>query len=429
MKNLLLFIIVLLLVSVALAQDNIFMVTNTGDTGDGSLRQAILDANATPGIDYIHFELSGDRPHTIQPQSALPEITDPVVIDGSTQPGTDCSQSQLMIELDGSQLDSTANGLTLLAAESTIQGLVINRFGRDGIHVRSSPGNNYVACNFIGTDVTGTVALGNGRTGIFVDNSSGNQIGGLNPGEGNLISGNAWDGIAVYGGTSINNVIQGNLIGTDVTGTVAVGNENVGVFIDRAPANIVGGSEAGAGNVISGNHWEGVYIYRPQAHSNVVAGNFIGIDVTGTVALGNRDSGVVISMASNNLIGGHSPEARNVISANGLQGIYISGVNVYQNVVIGNYIGTDAAGQNALGNAGSGVYINNSPNSTIGGEHQARQNLITGNAQYGIYIYGTAPLTDFREFNLMTTDDSHAPAITNGLSDLWFEDPNMGNSA
>ncbi|NQT14577.1 MAG: hypothetical protein HQ582_17605, partial [Planctomycetes bacterium] len=149
-------------------------VTNTNDSGLGSLRQAILDANGTPGTDTIDFNIAGLGPHTIQPTSALPTITDPVVIDGYTQPGASPNSNPtgsgldtvLSIELDGS-LVTGGHGLRITAGNSTVRGLAIHSFPGIGILLQTN-GGNAIEGNFIGTDITGTVALGNATQGVFV---------------------------------------------------------------------------------------------------------------------------------------------------------------------------------------------------------------------------------------------------------------------
>ena len=153
------------------AAQTTFTVTNTNDAGAGSLRQAILDANANGGADIIEFDISGAGPHTIQPTSALPTITDPVVIDGTTEPdfaGTP------MIELDGTNAGS-AHGLDIAADNCTIRGLVINRFDQDGISIQSSD-NAVVEGNYVGVDVAGTTALGNGWVGVRLESGANNTV-------------------------------------------------------------------------------------------------------------------------------------------------------------------------------------------------------------------------------------------------------------
>ena len=174
-----------------------FTVTNTNDSGPGSLRQTILDANANPGPDTIDFNIPGAGPHSIQPASALPTITDPVIIDGYTQPGASPNSNGpglglntvLKIELDGSNAGANVTGLTITAGGSTVRGVVINRFNGNGILLETN-GGNLIEGNFIGVDVTGSGGMGNTLTGVRLNGAPSNTIGGTTPGAGNVISGN-----------------------------------------------------------------------------------------------------------------------------------------------------------------------------------------------------------------------------------------------
>src|SRR5262249_22893704 len=162
-----------------------------------------------------------------------------------------------------------------------------NRFTNSGILLQTN-GFTSIVSNFIGTDLTGNTALGNGD-GIFISNSSGNVIGGVGT-AGNVISGNTRYGVEIFNGSNGNQVI-GNAIGTDASGTKALGNKFSGVGISNGSSNnIVGGTAAGARNIISANGsgsvGDGVSIFASAA-SNQVLGNLIGTDVTGTAALGN----------------------------------------------------------------------------------------------------------------------------------------------
>lgn len=201
-----------------------FVVTNTNDSGTGSLRQAILDSNGSPGTDTITFQI-GSGVQTITPGSALPTITDPVIIDGKTQPGF---AGTPLIELNGTGAGGGADGLNITAGNTTVQGLVINRFDGDGIE-SSANGNNLINCNFIGTDITGTIDLGNVGSGVYINGTSGNTIGGVTAGTRNVISGNDSYGIQIYDSGEMNNLVQGNFIGTNAAGTSAVGNQIYGV--------------------------------------------------------------------------------------------------------------------------------------------------------------------------------------------------------
>jgi titin len=372
-----------------------FLVTTTADAGAGSFRQAILDANATPEPNTIAFDIGGGGVQTIQPLSSLPVVTRPVVIDGTTQPGF---AGTPLIVLNGSSAGFMASGLRISAGNSTVQGLVINSFSYgDGIELRTN-GGDLITGNYIGTDVTGTKALGNYH-GVAVT-SNNNMIGGTTAAARNLISGNGSFGFGNFTGILIaagatGNLVQGNYIGTDVTGTKALGNTLGGVVIegdfDRTTSdNTIGGTAPGAGNLISGNRGPGVVM--AYATGNRVQGNFIGTDVTGTKALGNSGGGVAIGFASNNnTIGGTATGAGNLISGNrspipvnrspGVVIAYATG-----NLVQGNFIGTDVTGTTALGNGNGGVEINRGSNNTIGGTAAGAGNLISGNREDGLRI-------------------------------------------
>src|SRR5262245_53341026 len=153
----------------------VFTVTNTNDAGSGSLRQAILDANANPGPDTIRFNIGGGGLQTIRPTSALPNISDPGVIDRTTQPG---SAGTPLIELSGNNAGQFADGLAIAGAgNSTVRGLVINAFRQVGIRLTSDA--NVIAGNYLGTDASGTRALGNAR-GMYLNGST-NLVGGTAP--------------------------------------------------------------------------------------------------------------------------------------------------------------------------------------------------------------------------------------------------------
>jgi hypothetical protein len=392
-----------------------FTVTNTSDSGPGSLRQAILDANASPGTDNIAFNIPGAGPHTIQPTSALPTITDPVIIDSYTQPGASPNTNPvglgtnavLKIELDGS-LAGSSQGLYITADNTTVRGLVINRFGGNGIFLLGN-GGNHIEGSFIGTNVTGTADLANGSSGVFLQNSMDNTIGGTTPAARNLVSGNTAGGIGISGDQATGNLVQGNLIGTDSTGMINLGNGYDGVGIAYGSNNTIGGTTPGAGNVICGNSYAGVEIQKPEAKANVVQGNLIGTDVTGTNRLGNGQ-GVVIGGAQENIIGGTTVAARNIISGNDGNGVAFYGNEATGNVVQGNFIGTDVTGTADLGNYGAGVTISVAPDNTIGGITPGARNIISGNEGGGISIGGTGNLV---QGNFIGTDVTGTVAIGN----------------
>ena len=254
-----------------------FAVTTTNNAGAGSFRQAILDSNASPARDTIVFNIAGSGLHTIAPTSPLPTITDSVTIDGRTQPGF---AGTPLVELDGTAAGPTTNGLWLTAAGSVIQGLVINRFGTGGTP-RSAGGagiviqgaNNVIEGNFIGTDATGTGALGNREDGLWIDRP-GNRVGGSTAAARNVISGNGRYGILLSGTTPTSTVIEGNRIGTDVSGSASVGNAADGIHVMSA-GNTIGGLAAGAGNTVAANAVNGISVNGASASGNRILGNSV----------------------------------------------------------------------------------------------------------------------------------------------------------
>ena len=297
------------------------MVTNTSNSGAGSVRQAILDANASAGADVISFAVAGAGVQTITLLSPLPAITGPTTIDGTTQPGF---AGTPLIELNGNGI--VGNGLTVSGPDTTIRGLVINRFvgGWAGISITGASATNAVVQgNYIGTNAAGTAALPN-STGISIGNlSSGALIGGTAPGTGNLISGNASAGVVLQAGV-LNATIQGNVIGLNQSGTAALADAGMGIQLHTNGAT-VGGTQAGARNVISGNGFSGVQLNGQPAAANSILGNYIGTNLDGTGAVPNQQNGVLITnQSSNNTIGGAAAGAGNVISGNGGRGIFIT---------------------------------------------------------------------------------------------------------
>ncbi len=381
-----------------------FTVANLNDSGPGSLRQAILDANAAPGLDTIIFQIPGAAPHVIRPLTALPPLLDPAVIDGTAQPDYTGTPT---VQLVGTSA-GPSSGLRLFAGSdgSTVRGLAINRFGDFGIRIDSS-GSNVVQANFLGTDATGAVA-GNGNGGVMVLNAVGNLIGGTNAAQRNVLSGGNNYGVYIQG-TSSGNTVAGNFIGTTAAGTNALGNVTGGVVIYGASGNLIGGTGPGAGNVIAGNIGGGVLISTAAATANQVQGNWIGTDRTGRVALGNGTSGVKIDGATGNLIGGPNAAARNVIGANGEAGVFLNGA--VSNSVQGNFIGTDATGTNALGNTFAGVTLAEADGNLIGGPPGAG-NVISGNLQDGVFI-STNSAGNQVAGNLIGLDTTGATALAN----------------
>jgi VCBS repeat protein len=357
---------------------NAFTVTNTNNSGPGSLRQAITDANASPGADAIDFQTSGP----IAPTTPLPQIMEAVTIDGTT------SFSD-RVELSGASAPAGANGLALSGGGSVVRGLVINRFSGAGILVKSN--NNVIDGNLIGTDFAGTADLGNGQ-GIRISNVTGNLVGGTTAAARNVISGNNF-GVVVAGSVASGNLIQGNYIGTDITGTAGFGND-FGVVISGVSANTIGGTTAGSRNVISGNALDGVFMSGAVATGNVVQGNFVGTDATGSTALGNTN-GINIVDVAGNTVGGTTVTARNVISSNTNGGVLVQGPSATGNRVQGNRIGLNASGTGPLANfVGVGI-VQGASSNLVGGVIAGARNVISNNRLFGVQISSSgSPSTD-----------------------------------
>ena len=232
----------LMLAAKAAHASTTFTVINTNDSGAGSLRQAILDANATPGADVINFNIPGSGVQTIAPTTKLPQITEAVTINGYTQPGASPntkavgSDAVLKIELSGASA-SDADGLFITASNSTVKGLVINRWGNAGVHISGSGATgNKVVGNYIGTDASGTQKLGNFVFGVYIYDAPNNTVGGTTTAERNVISGNEYGVYIEDNGATGNRVLQ---------------------------------------NVISANEYAGVALYSDTATSNRIFSNSI----------------------------------------------------------------------------------------------------------------------------------------------------------
>lgn len=356
---------------------SIFTVTTTNDGGSGSLRQTILDANTGSG-NSIWFNLTGTPPFTINLTNALPTISLPMTIDGRTQAGY---SNAPLVELNGTSAGAAAAGLQLSAGYSSVFALAINRFKGHGLVVNSI--SNVIQGNFIGTDTSGNLARSNGTNGIYVT-SAGNQIGGIYSSNANLISAND-TGIYVF--NTSGNVIQGNWIGLSRKGTNALGNAKNGIILDsnsgNTTGNVVGGTNGGARNVLSGNGQSGIYLNGNGTKGNFIQGNFIGMDTSGSLTVSNGGDGITIFNAPGNTVG-----PSNVISGNALSGISLSGGAATNNVFTNNFIGTDATGKFALGNRYDGFYLTNANANQIGGAGIG--NVISGNFQNGILLVGGA---------------------------------------
>ena len=387
-----------------------YTVTNTSDSGAGSLRQAIINANKNTGADTIRFAI-GSGAKTITPRSQLPGITGPTILDATTQPGY---AGKPLIEINGSLAGTgSVPGFIVYAGGSTIRGFIVNRFGGNGIMLMKL-GGNVIAGNYIGTNSSGTAAAPNKEHGILVQ-CPGNTIGGTSGSsrDRNVVSGNGKAGVFLYTAASNRTTVVGNYIGTNASGSGAIPNTTNGVHVHASHTNTIGGTTAGARNVISGNGDDGVLIASNGAAGNKVLGNYIGTNAAGTAKLGNRLYGVEVSQY-NNTIGGTDAGSRNVISGNGKSGVALYLSTSYGNKVLGNYIGTDYTGSRDLGNTGRGVdFTTGAKENVLGGTTAEARNVISGNDTGGVGVFNGSAFNQIQG-NYIGVSASGSSALGNG---------------
>jgi titin len=311
-------------------------------------------------------------------------------------------------------------GIDLRAPQTTIGGAatgagnLISGNQTGGIQLTGTDAHdNLLQGNRIGTNAAGTAAIFNRGLGVSLAGAANNVLGGGMSGAGNLISGNGTHGVQIAGANATGNVLLGNRIGTNQTGTVAIPNASQGVYITSGN-NRVGGTGVGEGNVISGNLSSGVYLNTAGATGNVVQNNRIGTDATGTAALGNARYGIDLRGPGNS-IGGPGVNAGNVISGNGVDGVFVSGAS--GNDVQGNVIGTNLSGTLDVGNGARGLAIY-AANTTI------RGNVISGNDLQGLFIAGPSSTDNVVRGNRIGTDRLGQIGLGNGNFGVYVASPN-----
>lgn len=378
-----------------------FVVTNTNDAGRGSLRQAILFANAVPGPQTITFAIPTTGPcSVIRPLTPLPDIFDSALVDARTQPGY---AGTPVVELDGSALNplQPGSGLSILADASGVFGLAIHSFPLMGISVVDA-GSIVIQANYIGLDCSGQAAPGNRGGGIRFIVSSNNLIGGQTDAERNVISGNGELGGIVLAGFSQGSKISNNRIGTSADGRVALGN-SVGIRIIAASRNFIGpatglGSDS---NLISGNTI-GVLLTN-GASENLILGNLIGTGPDGDGAVPNTEDGVALEDSPGNTVGAAGVLRANVIAGNGLSGVRVTGTGSKGNLIAGNFIGLGLSGTRVISNGSDGVFIDGAPGNVVGGS-TANLNVIAGNNSVNVQVYGRTAEGNLISNNLIGLD-------------------------
>ncbi|HLX71638.1 MAG TPA: M12 family metallopeptidase [Verrucomicrobiae bacterium] len=381
--------------------------------GTNASARNVISGNAIDGVSLSYSNISG------------------AVIQGNFI-GTDASGSNAVPNLQaGVDIFFGAHGMTVGGTNAAARNVLSGNGLAGALIAGAGTTNNVVEGNYAGTDVTGAKALPNGQEGVGVqDGATGNLVGGTNAGTGNVLSGNLSDGALISDIGTSNNVVQGNLAGTDPNGTNAVPNGDIGIVVAHgANNNLIGGVAAGAGNLASGNVNYGIVIGSAGCYGNAVQGNLIGTDITGTKALPNGFTGAAIFGAStNNLVGGTTPAAANVISGNATYGFFISDTNTTGNLVEGNLVGTDATGRHALANGFVGVAIfNQASRNFIGSASIGAANVVSGNITYGVFISDTNTSANTVFGNLIGTDITGANPLGNGFANVELQSGAVAN--
>ncbi len=413
------------------------VVTTTADLvngapAKGSLRAAILEANALPGPDTIIFDIVPQTAvEDIKLNATLPAVTDSVVIDATTQPGY---QGRPIVALDGSA--TQGDGLTFNVGNSTVKGLDVGGFSGAGIHLAAGSGD-LIQNSEIGTDASGLNAFPNG-VGILIDGAFVSTIGGTSAGAGNAISGNRTAGIYINGLASSGTRIEGNNIGTNALGNSAIVQpgisnpvqalQNTGIVIVGAQANMIGGTSAAMRNLISGNYVGVTFVNTSPVNPNQLLGNWIGTDSSGMRPLSNI-VGVYVNGASGNVIG--APGLANVISGNTSVGVEIVGSPSTANIVQGNLIGVAADGLTAFRASNgtflqqTGVFVQDASGNAIG--EPGAGNTISGNELAGVYVLSSSSTAagNVIQSNILGAGQGGAPGPGNaGYGVLLFNASN-----
>jgi len=409
-----------------------FTVTDASDADAGSLRAAITASNANaPGagmFNTIDFAIPGAGSHIIEPATALPIITQSVTIDGYSQSGalandqTNSDDAALQIELEGGAISAAnVSGLAIAANGCTVRGLVISGFAH-GIALVAGASGNTIEGNFIGTDVSGTIAAPNQNEGVGIfSGASNNVIGGTTVAARNVLSGNANEGVGIFDSGTSGNQVEGNFIGIAVDGNTALANQVRGVFIANAASNnVIGGTAAGAGNVVSGNGAFGVLIFGKDSSGNVTTGNLVEGDILGANAAGtapapNPFGAFIGGGATGNTIGGTVTAAGNVIADNTVAGVGLSDGGTNNNRVLGNLIEGNldgvkiqlGASGNVVGSLGVGAF---------GG-----RNTISGNLNDGVLITDPGTIGNVVQSNFIGTNTGATALDPNGLDGVAIQ--------
>jgi hypothetical protein len=445
--------IVLLCAEVQLIHSKTYVITHTGDSGQGSLRWAMEQSNGTDP-DTIRFDIPASDPGFdgtvwhIQPLTKLPSVSDDgTVLMGESQSGSagETNPDGPEILLDGSAMEDNY-GLVLYSSDNRVSGFILNGFRSYGIQITGSEANrNRIFGNYFGTQANGADSAFIGGSVSLEYGSRHNRVGGSTPGARNLMSGK---NTCIYIMQSDSNIITGNFIGLDCTGKKLLGNTGDGITIADSRANCIGGSLSGEGNVICGRGDNGIYLTGNfNTRENRILGNYIGTDVTGSQALGFNDAGVSLGNGARaNRIGGTGSGEANVISGHPGYGVYIYTADTDSNMIAGNLIGTDASGTAALPNSYGGVCLYNGPKANQIGPgniikfnmhgilmqydvtqyNRITRNSISGNYGNGIVFFGGANSGIAPPSLLQTASGLEGTAVPDAVVEIFSDSTRQG---
>jgi len=364
-----------------------------------------------------------------------PDVTTRNVISGNISAGvwlSGAAVSNNMVQGNWIGLDATGtaalpntfSGINVLsgAHHNSVLDNVISGNATEGLRLAGAGTRaNVIQGNFIGPDPTGMSFIPNGFLGLAIyEEASGNLIGGSNALARNVISGNKFEGLRLAGVGVSGNVIQGNFIGPAASGTNSLGNGAVGLTLTGgAASNLIGGSVSGSGNIISGNGLYGIYVADPITTGNVIQGNYVGLDADGSTHTPSY-TGIYLGGTSNNLIGGLIAGARNVISGNLGAGIQVN--RSARNTIQGNFIGTDPSGNLARPNGTDGINLaDDSGGNLIGGDVAGAGNVISGNFLHGIRLHSSGTTGTRIQGNLIGTRADGVGPLGNGRDGIWID--------
>jgi len=424
---------------------NFDTIVNTNDSGQGSLRQFILNSNLlqntglaqtglTLGVETSIFQLTGTAPFTITPIASLPAITDSyTAIDATTQSGTNCAASgrNLVVQLDGTNSGANAQGLTVNADHTLIRGLAIGNYTESGIYASSTGTNLTVQCNNLGLKTDGSTLMKNTFYGLYDNGGANLTLGGITSSDRNIISGNGKDGARLYGVNTA--LIQNNYIGTSATGLSALSNNQetadyAGIMLTGASLaagsksitikdNVIAGNDKGVAN--TANTSKGIKAVNASLIS--ITNNRIGTTPDGMTALLNTGYGIYTQSATDITIGGTTAAERNIISGNQQDGINTRfGTN--RITIYGNYIGLGSDGVKAIGNANNGIFLADTSNALIGNGSASGRNIIANNSLSGIRN-STSNATKIAD-NFLGTDVSGTLDKGNTLHGIYVQNSN-----